>query len=217
MPAMNAFPLIFLIIAVSLVVSVLVGYWIGRMEKKSPPPPPVSAPPPPSLLRLFLDAEGKPNLELDGALLHPPLTAEQRKRLIAHLNLIRPWIESSGQGAPSGAGPVASSARPAATPPPAAVASPRVPAPTSHPPSPPKEKAPAEAAAPLSIIAQVDQILQELLKNVQFPQVVRLLEGPDGGIQVVVGLKLYRSVEEVPDPQIQQLIRQAVMEWEKRR
>jgi hypothetical protein len=111
---------------------------------------------------------------------------------------------------------VASSARPAATPPPAAVVSPRVPASTSHPPSPP-EKAPAEAAAPLSIIAQVDQILQELLKNVQFPQVVRLLEGPDGGIQVVVGLKLYRSVEEVPDPQIQQLIRQAVMEWEKRR
>ncbi len=214
MPAINVFPLIFLIIVVSVVVSVLVGYWIGRMEKKSPPPPPVSSPPPPSLLRLFLDPDGKPNLELDGALLHPPLTAEQHKRLIAHLNLIRPWIEN--KGVPS-AGPVASSARPVATPPPAAAVAPRVPAPTSHPPSAPKETALPEAAAPLSIIAQVDQILQELLKNVQSPQVVRLLEGPDGGIQVVVGLKLYRSVEEVPDPQVQQLIRQAVKEWEKRR
>ncbi len=214
---MNAFPLIPLIIIVSVFVSVLVGYWIGRMERKSPPPPPVPPPPPPSLLRLFLDRDGKPKLELDNTLLHPPLTAEQRKRLIAHLNLIRPWIESSGQGAPSGAGPAASSARPAATPPPAAAVVPRVSAPTSHPPSPPKEKAPAEPVAPLSIIAQVDQILQELLKNVEFPQVVRLLEGPDGGIQVVVGLKLYRSVEEVPDPQVQQLIRQAVSEWEKRR
>ncbi len=212
---MNAF-LIPLIIIVSVVVSMLVGYWIGRMEGKSPPPPPVS-PSPPSLLRLFLDRDGKPNLELDNTLLQPPLTAEQRKRLIAHLNLIRPWLESSGQTAPSGAGPVASSARPAATPPPAAAVSPRVPAPTGHLSSPPKEKAPAEPAAPLSIIAQVDQILQELLKNTQFPQVVRLLEGPDGGIQVVVGLRLYRSVDEVPDPQVRQLIRQAVTEWEKRR
>ncbi len=60
-------------------------------------------------------------------------------------------------------------------------------------------------------------ILQEMLQKIRFPQVVRLLEGPEGSIQVVVGLKLYKSVDEVPDPQIQQLIRQAVMEWEKRR
>ncbi len=212
---MNAFPLIPLIIVVSVVISVIVGYLIGRMENKSRPAPPPQ--PPPSLLRLFLDSEGKPNLELDGALLKQPLTVEQRKRLIAHLNLLRPWIESGPQGAPSGAGPAAPPARPAATPPPAAPISPRAPVAHGDVPSSSGKKIPAEPSAPLSVVAQVDMILQEMLQKVRFPQVVRLLEGPDGGIQVVVGLKLYQSVDEVPDPQIQQLIRQAVTEWEKRR
>lgn len=68
-----------------------------------------------------------------------------------------------------------------------------------------------------SIVTQIDAILQEKLKYSPLQdQAIRLLEWPEIGMVVMVGLEKYETVEEVPDPMIQNLIRSAVKEWEQR-
>ena len=39
---------------------------------------------------------------------------------------------------------------------------------------------------------------------------------PEGGVVVMVGLTKYNGVGEVPDPQVQAMIRAAIAEWENR-
>lgn len=76
----------------------------------------------------------------------------------------------------------------------------------------PKSQLPVE-----SIVTQIDDILQEKLKQSPFiSDPIRLMERPDKGIVVMVGLEQYDSVEEVPDESIKSLIRSAVKEWEQR-
>ncbi len=72
-------------------------------------------------------------------------------------------------------------------------------------------------AAPKSIVAQIDEILQEKLKNLTMEKRgIRLVELPGKGMVVMVGLDQYGGVDEVPDPEIQQLIRSSAKEWEDR-
>ncbi|MEJ5241463.1 MAG: hypothetical protein WHS87_09730 [Anaerolineales bacterium] len=196
-------PLVFIVV---LFLALILGYFIGRMEKRPSEPPP----PPPSLLRLSLDAKGEPTLEMDGAPLPRPLTVDQRKRLIALLNLIRPWLEEAVKQAsapPPAPGPAAVAPRPA---PPAATPAPRpAPQPTQA------VEAEEQVAAPSGIVAQIDAVLQEILARGHSQHAVHLSEAPDGSVQVIVDLKLYKSIEEAPE-EIQRLVRQAVAEWEKR-
>ncbi len=66
-----------------------------------------------------------------------------------------------------------------------------------------------------SIVAQIDEILQESLEDTQFAdQGIHLLEGPDQGMLIEVGRERYTDIEAVPDAEIRGLIRQAVSEWE---
>ena len=68
-----------------------------------------------------------------------------------------------------------------------------------------------------SIVLQIDEILQEKLKNSSLEgHGIRLVELPGRGMAVVVGLQRYDSIEEVPDPEIREAIRQATSEWESR-
>lgn len=68
---------------------------------------------------------------------------------------------------------------------------------------------------PKSITAQIDDILQDMLKNsARENQAIRLLEDPGGGVIVMVGLEQFEGVEAVPDLEIRSLIRSAVAEWE---
>lgn len=70
---------------------------------------------------------------------------------------------------------------------------------------------------PLSITAQIDEILQEMLKNSPLAsRLIRLIELPSKGVAVMVGLDRYEGVEAVPDEDIRQMIRLAVAEWERR-
>lgn len=204
----NSF-LVPLVLFLGIFIALLVGYFIGRMEKGSSSPS-ASAPSSPALLRLFLDAEQKPNLEMDGVLLTQPLTTEQRKRLIALLNLIRPWLDSSvskGVSVPS-----ASSTSPPHSP------SQRPSIAAKTPTSPAGEiSSPEKPPEPVSVVAQIDVILQEVLQRNGVQRAIHLSEGADGSVQVIVDLKLYKNIEEVPEREIQHLIRQAVAEWEKRR
>jgi hypothetical protein len=61
---------------------------------------------------------------------------------------------------------------------------------------------------PLSIAAQIDEILQEMLQSSPLAsRLIRLIELPSKGVAVMVGLDRYESVEAVPDEDIRQMIR----------
>jgi hypothetical protein len=70
---------------------------------------------------------------------------------------------------------------------------------------------------PKSIAGQIDEILQEMLENSDIAvKAVRLMELPNKGMVVMVGLKQYEGVDAVPDDEIKNIIRSAVAEWERR-
>nr|BAL52541.1 hypothetical protein HGMM_F01E07C13 [uncultured Chloroflexota bacterium] len=208
---MNDLFFIPLIFFVGVLLALLVGYLIGRIGKSltSLSSPQAAPQPPPALLRLFLDEAQRPRLEMNGVLLTPPLTAEERRQLIALLNLIRPWLEGSAEKG--------SASQPVSPPPPfSAQPAPGkglAGAPSAAPAG--RKAAPAEPSPSASLVAQIDAILQEIIQKRGVQQTVHLSEAEDGGIQVVVGARLYKSIEEVPEQEIQHLIRQAVAVWEK--
>ena len=69
-----------------------------------------------------------------------------------------------------------------------------------------------------SFIDEIEEILQERIQNlpIPLPCTVHVLTGPDCSLQIEVGLDTYSSPDEVPDPEIRQLIKDAVAEWERR-
>jgi hypothetical protein len=75
---------------------------------------------------------------------------------------------------------------------------------------------------PKSIAAQVDEIVQEMLVQPSRlnPQLhakgIRLMELPGKGMVVMVGLDQFDGVEAVPDPEVRNLLKAAVAEWERR-
>jgi len=78
------------------------------------------------------------------------------------------------------------------------------------------------APEPLSIAAQVDEIVQEMLSDPSQSSAglrskgVRLMDLPGKGMVVMVGLEQYEGVEAVPDPEVQALLRAAVARWEQK-
>lgn len=66
-----------------------------------------------------------------------------------------------------------------------------------------------------SIIKQVNEILQKRIERSDIAdQGVRILEGPNQEMIIWVGLESYRSIAEVPERRIQEVIRDAVRTWE---
>ncbi len=157
-----------------------------------------------SLLRLWSGLEQELHLELEGVELGAPqtLSHEQRTRLIAVLTRVRPWVE--------------------AKPLPAAPAPVR-PAPAVEPTVEPVEASvfPGKAAAvepvppPLSIVAQINEVLQKRLAGtVLGRKAISLMESPTGGVIVLVGGARYEGIDAVPDPEVVAAIRAAIAEWE---
>jgi hypothetical protein len=71
--------------------------------------------------------------------------------------------------------------------------------------------------AEMSIATQIDEILQEKIAGTDMAQrAVRLVELPNKGMVVLVGLDQYEGVDDVPDEEIRELIKSAVKEWENR-
>jgi len=67
-----------------------------------------------------------------------------------------------------------------------------------------------------SIVFQIDQILQTKIEGTQLEDHgIRLVEGPDQGMVIEIGLDKYTDIEAVPDEQIRQLIRLSVADWER--
>lgn len=216
------------------------GYKKRKAEEKDMPLP-VSVPvikDDPGLLRLKSE-NNQLCLDMDGQRVDTsvPLAPAQRKRLIDLLTLIRPFLEGGqpAQAAPKPAPvspPVSTSAlKPAPVSPPASSSAPLTPAEQAMftnlaqpkvEPVParisliPKKKSERPAAA-LSMVQQIDEILQLKLADTPLAgQGIKIQEAPGGGVMVMVGLKKYEGVGDVPDPAIKAVLQAAVAEWEKK-
>ena len=67
----------------------------------------------------------------------------------------------------------------------------------------------------LSVIQEIDKILQEKLENSPLGNKgIQLMENQHQEIRIWVGLQSYDAVEDVPDPEVRALILEAVEEWE---
>jgi hypothetical protein len=136
--------------------------------------------------------DGRFLLELDGAPVKDGLSLDNRKRLIELITVFRLWLEP-GQPSP--------------------IASPPVPKPLSPAKKPEVEK----SIASLSIVQQIDFILQEHMVNTPLAKRgIRLQESPQGGVEVYVGLQKFHTVDDVPDEIVKTTIRAAIAEWEKK-
>ncbi len=78
-------------------------------------------------------------------------------------------------------------------------------------------KQPSSPASSLSIAAQVDEILQELLIGSPLEgRGLRLMELPGQGMVVMVGLEKFASVDEVPYDDVRKVLKIAVARWEEK-
>jgi len=81
-------------------------------------------------------------------------------------------------------------------------------------PTPERELEAGEPAKPMSMIEQINEILQKkVAESGQSQLAVRLMEGPEGSARVLIGVHSY-ELGEVPDEAISDLIREAVADWE---
>ena len=170
----------------------------------------------PGLLRLK-NENGFLTLDLDGTRADTSsLSAEQRRRLIEMLSLMRPWLEGHSAPAPSmKPSPPPLSGQPGTAP---ISTAPPIPKPTPQPSAPrastiAKEDRPSAPAN--SIVTQIDAILQARLAGSPLEsRGVFLTQSPEGGVIVYVGLTRYTGVEDVPDAEVKAAIRAAISEWE---
>lgn len=83
--------------------------------------------------------------------------------------------------------------------------------------APPPKSINKEVAAPLSMVEEINQILEEKLKSESAERkAIKIIEGLDGSVKVYVGVESY-PIDEVPFEDVRELIRQAVAEWEESR
>ena len=67
-----------------------------------------------------------------------------------------------------------------------------------------------------SMVAQIDEILQKKLIAANMQKwAIRLIEFPNRGMVVMVGLEQYDGIDAVPYERVRKMIREAVAEWEK--
>jgi hypothetical protein len=70
---------------------------------------------------------------------------------------------------------------------------------------------------PKSIVDQINEILQDKLKtHPALVKGIRLSEDSREGVVVWVGLEHYNGVDAVTDPEVKEVLREAVLEWERR-
>lgn len=163
-----------------------------------------------SILRLWSGPDRQLHLELDGADLGAPgsLLPDQRRRLIAALSQARPWVEAQAAAVPPRSAP-------AAEPPPPVVPPPVEPVKASL--FPGRAKPVEPPPAPLSIVEQINEVLQKRLAGTALGmKAISLSESPTGGVIITVGAVRYQGLDAVPDPEVVAAVRAAIAEWETR-
>jgi len=79
-----------------------------------------------------------------------------------------------------------------------------------------RKKKTEPAPQPRSMIAEINDIIQEKIRiSGETHLSVRLIEGLNGEIKALIGVESF-PLEDVPDPQIKEFIRECVSEWERK-
>lgn len=184
---------------------------LEKQEKKPAPTPAPVKVDDPGLLRIK-NENGVMTLDLDGERVNSTaLNAEQRKRLIEMLNVMRPWLEGKPASVPVPTNPPPQKPIPVSTPsaPPQAVPATR---PT---PSIPIKKKDEPETIPTSIVGQINMVLQKNIVNTPLAsRGISLMESVTGGVNVYIGVQRYEILDDVPDDEIKAAIRAAIKEWE---
>ncbi len=69
--------------------------------------------------------------------------------------------------------------------------------------------------ANLTMVEQIDRVLQKKLDGHPLEKRgIALRSAPNGSLLVQVGLEEYEWIDEIPDQPIQEIIREAIAEWE---
>jgi hypothetical protein len=76
-----------------------------------------------------------------------------------------------------------------------------------------------DAHISLNLAAEIDQVLQIHVRasSVFDQRFIHVRSAPDGALRFRVDENHYSGIDEIPDPQVQALIRAAIAEWESRR
>jgi hypothetical protein len=179
---------------------------VAQLEKKYADAAPAQDDP--GLLRLKKN-NGRFMLELDGVPVSGELTQDMRKRLIELITVFRLWLDpAQSSPIPTPTPPMPDSVRDAVSTP-----VPAVPQPIAQ----VKKPEPEKNIKSLSIVQQIDTVLQEkLMTSPLAKRGIRLQESAQGGVEVYVGLQKFDAVGDVPDEEIKAAIRSAIAEWEKK-
>ncbi len=221
------FSALILLAVICVAVAVLIGYLLATVlgsRASSSPPPQARQEGLDQLISFWSDRQMRRILpQINGKAIESPhlLKENERRQLLLLYQALRKWLEvetptvgavNDGQPSPQEQ-------------PPAQAVLPKVEMPPAAQPATKKGVADWLAQsfqpksnltqAPRSIAMQVDEILQKKLQERGLQQRgVRLMELPNKGMVVLIGLEQYATVEEVPDAEIQALIRASVSEWE---
>ncbi|NOH01480.1 MAG: hypothetical protein HND47_05640 [Chloroflexi bacterium] len=167
----------------------------------------------------LLSIKSDKTIELDGVPLSTAtFTADKKKRLVELISLFRPFLDAPVQ-APQPAQPTNF---PPTVPPAAPVTPPTPPAPGSSllgvsAPGQPAKKDPEKEFKLLSIVQQIDTVLQKRMEGTPLEgQGIRLTDSPAGAVEVYIGLQKFDSIDEVPDEAVKKAIRAAIAEWEQK-
>ena len=144
-------------------------------------------------------------------LVEESLLLEQRQRLLNLVLELRPWLEMA-RPASSDTGTAPQPVR-QATPEPGVAAQPVQ---TQNDKNAFAGEANMPAPAFMSIIEQINKVLQAKLATSVFKdRGIRLTEGSGGIVIIKDGTNSYEGIDTVPDPEVKTLIQQAVADWEK--
>ena len=170
----------------------------------------------PGMLRIK-NENGILALDLDGSRVNTTaMSPDQRKRLIEMLNVMRPWLEGKPASAPIPATPPRPT-QPMPAPVNSTSPAPQPIAPKTTPAITPAPKKDDKPIAPLSMVGQINVILQANIANTKLAEIgITLLESSTGGVNVFVGLNKFEGIEAVPDDDIKAAIRTAIAEWERK-
>ena len=182
-----------------------------------------------TILRFWADEQKVQHVELEGQEVSvTDGTQEQRKRLADLLKTLQKWVQYNEPAQPA---PVVAAAVTAA----AVLLASDADEPPLVLPAEPKEVtkpridlskgakmfftdnvARKVEPKPKTIVGMIDDVLQNKLESSPLQsKKIKLEDGLHGEVIVVVGVERYVGVDQVPDPQIQSIIREAIAEWDK--
>ncbi len=216
-----------LVAVICVAVAVLIGYLLATVlggKSSLPPPPQARQEGLDHLISFWTDRQLRQIIpQIDGKVIVAPnlLKENERRQLLLLYQALRKWLNLEATVVQDAAEPPAQTATLSPS-----MSGVQVEEQLSSIPASPKkgvadwlaqslQPKSAIAEPPKSIAMQVDEILQKkLVERGWNKRGIRLMELPNKGMVVLIGLNQYATVDEVPNPEIQALIRASVREWE---